>query len=327
MYLWHDQSAEWGARWSVGDVVGCAVDMEARVMSFFLNGFGSEIEMGTAFCGFSSCGGIYPAASFNRHEKITFNFGLYLQILDRNANLTGRFIDFKSDSDDLLNYDLLVRGDSCSGYRFLSNTKLTGNIEESIVKSTLSYSSKHFILPRPHTFVFKHLLTNDVISSDLDLDLPTTNVNHKFKVYLNSQDEFKSLKLAEIEIKQPTKDLAEKLFYEKLDEEIKFGLVNFDLDISNLHLLQDLYNLDRQNLNEFVVSLKKDSRSYENEKLSISDIINLELIAVKNQQSKFFEFNLEMGRFENDYSYSRTASSLFISLKVCFLNSSILFST
>ncbi len=152
--------------------------------------------------------------------------------------------------------------------------------------------------------MFKHLLTNDVISSDLDLDLPTTDVNHKFKVYLNSQDEFKSLKLAEIEIKQPTKDLAEKLFYEKLDEEIKFGLVNFDLDISNLYLLQDLYNLDRQNLNEFVVSLKKDSRSYENEKLSISDIINLELIAVKNQQSKFFEFNLEMGRFENDYSLS-----------------------
>jgi hypothetical protein len=234
--------------------------------------------------------------------KTTSNFGLYLQVLDRNANLTGRFIDFKSDLDDLLNYELLVRGDSCSGYKFLANAKLTGNIEESTVKSTLSYSSRDFILPRPHTFVFKHLLTNDVISSDLDIDLPTTDVNHKLKFYLHSEDEFKSLKLAEIEIKQPNKDLAEKLFYEKLEREIKFGLVNFDLDISNLYVLQDLYNLDKQNLNEFVVSLKEDSKSYENEKFSISSINNLGLIAVKNEQSKFFEFNLEMGHFENDYS-------------------------
>eukprot|EP01038_Epipyxis_sp_PR26KG_P004035 gene4035-5772_t len=78
-YLWHESSADWGGRWTVDDVVGCAVDVDAGTMSFFLNGHGSEIQMGLAFTNLFSevgmCGGVYPAVSFNRNEKVQFNFG------------------------------------------------------------------------------------------------------------------------------------------------------------------------------------------------------------------------------------------------------------
>ena len=75
MYLWHELSAEWGAKWSPGDVVGCAVDLDDRSMSFYLNGLGTEIDMGLAFTNMDFSGGLYPCASFNRGEVIQFNFG------------------------------------------------------------------------------------------------------------------------------------------------------------------------------------------------------------------------------------------------------------
>lgn len=79
-YLWHEISAEWGAKWKPGDVVGCALDMDNQIMSFFLNGYGKEVNMGEAFRELDAlngiAGGLYPCASFNRSEKIQFNFGL-----------------------------------------------------------------------------------------------------------------------------------------------------------------------------------------------------------------------------------------------------------
>ena len=75
MYLWHELSAEWGAKWSPGDVVGCAVDLDLGQMSFFLNGLGEEVDMGLAFSSMDVSGGLYPCASFNRGEVIQFNFG------------------------------------------------------------------------------------------------------------------------------------------------------------------------------------------------------------------------------------------------------------
>jgi hypothetical protein len=225
--------------------------------------------------------------------KIT-NFGLYLRVLDRNANLTGRLIDFKSqDSSDSLNYDLQVRGDSCSGHKLLTNAKLTGNMEESTVKVTLSYSNRSFNLPRPASLVFKHLFTPNEISSDLDLDLPTTIVNHKLKFLLNSEDN-EHLKLAQFEFKRPDRQLAEKIFFERVSsEELKFGIVNFDLDLSESEtfFLHDLYNLDRQNLNEFVIVMKVDGN-------------HLNLIGNKNKQAKLFEINIEVIDTENSYYLS-----------------------
>ena len=72
---WNHVSAEWGAKWAIHDVVGCLLDMDNRKMAFTLNGFGSEIDMGLAFEDFTFFGGVYPCVSFNRQEKMRFNFG------------------------------------------------------------------------------------------------------------------------------------------------------------------------------------------------------------------------------------------------------------
>lgn len=74
-YLWHETASEWGARWNVGDVVGCYLDMDNLKMEFYLNGFGEEIGMGVAFENFKFMGGLYPCASYNKSEKLQFNFG------------------------------------------------------------------------------------------------------------------------------------------------------------------------------------------------------------------------------------------------------------
>jgi hypothetical protein len=76
-YLWHFVSAKWGTRWKAGDVVGCAVDLDAGNISFYLNGFGEEIGMGRAV-EFNDRAGrivVFPCVSFNRNESVKFNFG------------------------------------------------------------------------------------------------------------------------------------------------------------------------------------------------------------------------------------------------------------
>jgi hypothetical protein len=76
-YRWHCTATEWGCRWKEGDVVGCLVDMDQKVVSFHLNGKGEEIGMGVAFSGsgFRPTGGVYACVSFNRREKLRLILG------------------------------------------------------------------------------------------------------------------------------------------------------------------------------------------------------------------------------------------------------------
>ena len=62
---WHGgQKQPWGVRWKVGDVVGCAVDMEARQMWFSLNGkWGAPMGRVPLFDGFDFEGWLCPAVS------------------------------------------------------------------------------------------------------------------------------------------------------------------------------------------------------------------------------------------------------------------------
>lgn len=76
-YRWHATATEWGCRWTEGDVIGCMVDMDEKIVSFTLNGRGEEIGMGVAFSGqgFRPCGGVYACVSFNRREKLRIILG------------------------------------------------------------------------------------------------------------------------------------------------------------------------------------------------------------------------------------------------------------
>ena len=54
-YRWHGGSSRWGSSWDTGSVVGCAVDLDARVMRFSLNG-SFAAPMGVCFDGFLRLG-------------------------------------------------------------------------------------------------------------------------------------------------------------------------------------------------------------------------------------------------------------------------------
>ncbi|KAH9090669.1 hypothetical protein Ae201684P_014464 [Aphanomyces euteiches] len=68
---WHGNSSSYGLKWKAGDVIGCGVDCDAGILFFTLNGQ----YMGVAFRGVEFAGGLYPCASFNRRERLSFNLG------------------------------------------------------------------------------------------------------------------------------------------------------------------------------------------------------------------------------------------------------------
>ncbi|ETV97588.1 hypothetical protein, variant [Aphanomyces invadans] len=68
---WHGNSCPYGLKWKPGDVIGCGIDCDAGMMFFTLNGK----NMDAAFRGVEFAGGVYPCASFNRRERLTFNLG------------------------------------------------------------------------------------------------------------------------------------------------------------------------------------------------------------------------------------------------------------
>jgi hypothetical protein len=67
-FVWYNgQDGYWGKPWVNGDVVGVAADLDARTISFGLNGVW-EGEMGVAFTDIDVRGGLYPALTAARGE-------------------------------------------------------------------------------------------------------------------------------------------------------------------------------------------------------------------------------------------------------------------
>ncbi|GBG33843.1 Ubiquitin-conjugating enzyme E2 Z [Hondaea fermentalgiana] len=71
---WNNGSTNWGSKWHDGFIVGCAADIDGRVLSFSLNGSWSR-NMGTAFKNIKITGGLFPAITGERNFKCQINLG------------------------------------------------------------------------------------------------------------------------------------------------------------------------------------------------------------------------------------------------------------
>lgn len=67
-------SESWGYEWSAGDVIGCAVDVDNRLIAFSINGEWSS-PLGVAFHNFRVKGGLVPCVSFDSSFRFQINFG------------------------------------------------------------------------------------------------------------------------------------------------------------------------------------------------------------------------------------------------------------
>ncbi|WOL11534.1 hypothetical protein Cni_G20297 [Canna indica] len=73
---WNNDPAPYGQPWVVGDVIGCCIDLDSDVISFFRNG----VSLGVAFDRIHKMGpgaGYYPAISLSDGERCDLNFGAH----------------------------------------------------------------------------------------------------------------------------------------------------------------------------------------------------------------------------------------------------------
>jgi len=127
---WHGSSSNqkrYGEHWNNGDVIGCVLDLESKSMSFYRNGK----DLGVAFNAFAVGDGLYPAASIQYGQKLSFNFGkepfkyalneifpdihpLHINLSkDQQASLTKMFEKYKqlepSDGEDTIKGEGLIK--------------------------------------------------------------------------------------------------------------------------------------------------------------------------------------------------------------------------
>lgn len=70
---WHSGKEDYGQIWDCGDVIGCCIDLDNKVMEFYQNG----VSLGICFNNIPTGENIayFPGLSLSADEKITFNFG------------------------------------------------------------------------------------------------------------------------------------------------------------------------------------------------------------------------------------------------------------
>ncbi|XP_076891434.1 E3 ubiquitin-protein ligase RKP-like [Bidens hawaiensis] len=73
-FKWNFSAAPYGQSWVIGDVIGCCIDLETDVISYYRNG----VSLGVAFNGIRKMVpglGYYPAISLSQGERCELNFG------------------------------------------------------------------------------------------------------------------------------------------------------------------------------------------------------------------------------------------------------------
>lgn len=71
---WNKDSLIYGEAWSVGDVIGCLIDFDRRVIQFFRN----QKCLGKAYTNFKAGPNCvyFPAISMKKGQRVVFNFGM-----------------------------------------------------------------------------------------------------------------------------------------------------------------------------------------------------------------------------------------------------------
>ena len=106
MKKWHAGAESWGGEWKAGDVLGCMADLDAKTLSFSLNG-SVDAPMGLAFEGIEFNGGVFPAltaslcsvvCNFGEDPAVPFQFlpDGYSPVVSPNEHgqISGRLINF-----------------------------------------------------------------------------------------------------------------------------------------------------------------------------------------------------------------------------------------
>ena len=68
--LWHNKEYEYGKQWKEGDIVGCAIDIDNKIIKFYLNGK----YLGVAFTKFDIKNGISPSITVKGSSKLSIVF-------------------------------------------------------------------------------------------------------------------------------------------------------------------------------------------------------------------------------------------------------------
>ena len=111
----HKNKFSYGNNWDSGDIIGVCIDLDNKILEYFLNGK----KLGICFENIPVGENIvyYPSITINKNEKCVFNFGQYnfqynyygYKIFDININWSGSIKLFdllKKDLVDFLNQDL-----------------------------------------------------------------------------------------------------------------------------------------------------------------------------------------------------------------------------
>jgi hypothetical protein len=256
--LWHEISASWGAKWSSGDVIGCSIDIDNRHMSFTLNGYGEEVNMGLAFNDFEFKGHLYPCISLSRSECVQFNLGSTpFKHQPPSSEYQGfiKNVELISEENSKIKDEILSRDVNLNEFIFNFNKskKENSNGNNNFIEDSLEYFANEDKYKNDRDLQWKrHRGNGDNLSSHKEINRYFNNEGniHKHDKKMNYSPKFSSNKIPEnkksilFQFSDISKDVC--ILYSRLSVlRIINSFSNFSHEIKNKFILQLSDNEDK----------------------------------------------------------------------------------